>query len=90
MAEAARILNVDRKTALRYLNGGLLEWRNIAPPGSSRVCYRVTLESVMRMRTTYRTGPYHPRVLPRERQPKLPPRPNGGQRHFELHRHIRQ
>ena len=60
LAEAARIANCDKKTVLRYLNDGLLEWRNIAPPSSSRPTYRVRLSSIIALRTTYRYGPPAP------------------------------
>ena len=60
LAQAASILGVDRKTVVKYLNAGLLEWRDIAPPGSSRPAFRLKLESVTRMRTSYRTGPIRP------------------------------
>jgi hypothetical protein len=58
VSQAAKVLGVDRKTVLKYLGGGLLEWRDIAPPGSTRPTYRMKRESVIAIRTTYRaTGP---------------------------------
>jgi hypothetical protein len=54
LAEAARIANCDKKTVIRYLRDGVLEWRNIAPPSSSRPTYRIKLESVLALRTAYR------------------------------------
>ena len=57
LSEAAEVLGVDKKTVIKYLRGGLLEWRNIAPPTSSRPTFRIKLESVLNLRTHYSTGP---------------------------------
>jgi hypothetical protein len=54
LAEAASVANCDKKTIIRYMRDGLLEWRNIAPPSSSRPTYRIKLASVIALRTTYR------------------------------------
>jgi len=64
-AEAAEILGCDTKTVRNYLRSGLLRWRNIAPPTSTRPEYRIELESVLAIRTGYRTTP----VI--ERKPKV-------------------
>ena len=56
LAEAARIANCDKKTVIRYLQDGLLEWRDIAPPSSSRPTYRIKLASILALRTGYRHG----------------------------------
>lgn len=56
LAEAATIANCDKKTIIRYMRDGLLEWRNIAPPSSSRPTYRVKLASVIGLRTSYQQG----------------------------------
>jgi hypothetical protein len=53
LAEAATIANCDKKTIVRYMQDGLLEWRNIAPPSSSRPTYRLKLASVVALRTAY-------------------------------------
>jgi hypothetical protein len=59
LAEAARIANCDKKTVIRYLRDGVLQWRNIAPPSSSRPTYRIRLDTVLAIRTTYRSGHSH-------------------------------
>jgi hypothetical protein len=56
LAKAASIANCDKKTIIRYMRDGLLEWRNIAPPSSSRPTYRVTLMSVVALRMNYQHG----------------------------------
>lgn len=56
LAEAARIANCDKKTVIRYLQDGLLDWRDIAPPSSSRPTYRIKLASVLALRTGYHFG----------------------------------
>ena len=50
---AARILGVSKDTVLRLKRSGLLEYRNAAPPESSRPVYRFTMASVQSLRTTY-------------------------------------
>lgn len=62
-AEAARIFRCDTKTVLKYLRNGLLEWRDAAAPGSSRPYYRITLDSVLRLRTSYQFSTIHPARL---------------------------
>jgi hypothetical protein len=54
--EAAAILSCSKHTILRYLDDGLLEWRNLAPPSSARPEYRITLRSVLQLRLGYQTG----------------------------------
>ena len=54
LADAAMIANCDKKTIIRYMQDGVLEWRNIAPPSSSRPTYRLKLASVVALRTAYR------------------------------------
>jgi len=53
--EAATILGLSKDTVLKLRAAGLLEFRNAAPPGSSRPVYRFLLESVVRLRTSYET-----------------------------------
>jgi hypothetical protein len=67
LRRAAEILGVDRKTVMSYVNGGLLPWRDVAPPGSTRPLFRVRLDAVMQLRTTYRTCPAS--GAPRVRKP---------------------
>ena len=45
LAKAAEVLGVDKKTVLRHMHDGILEWRNIAPPSSSRPTFRIKLAS---------------------------------------------
>lgn len=51
--EAANILRVSKDTVLRFKNAGLLEYRNTAPPTSSRPNFAFSLESVLKLRTSY-------------------------------------
>lgn len=64
--EAAIILGVSKDTVLKLRSSGLLPFRNAAPPGSSRPAYRIPLESVIRLRTTYDTEEQTP-DFPKER-----------------------
>jgi hypothetical protein len=54
VGEAAKLLDVDAKTVRRYIADGVLPYRNIAPPSSSRTAYRLRLADVMAMRMSYR------------------------------------
>lgn len=67
-AEAADILGVSKDTVLKLKAAGLLEYRNTAPPGSSRPVFAFTLRSVMELRTSYE------RDEPLPRRPHEPPR----------------
>ena len=67
--EAATILGLSKDTVLKLRAAGLLEFRNAAPPGSSRPVYRFLLESVVRLRTSYETD---------EPTPKMPREPRRG------------
>jgi hypothetical protein len=58
--EAAEILGCCKHTVLQYLDEGLLEWGNAAPPSSERPVYRITLRSVLELRLGYRWGSPHP------------------------------
>jgi predicted ArsR family transcriptional regulator len=58
--EAAAILGCCKHTVLQYLEEGLLEWRNIAPPSSNRPIYRFTLRSVTELRLAYQRGSARP------------------------------
>lgn len=69
LSQAAELLGVDKKTVARYIRDGVLEWRNIAPPSSSRPTFRIKLESALRFRTRYTTDPKQPESRPR-RLPK--------------------
>ena len=65
-AEAAEILGVSKVTVLKLKAAGLLEYRNMAPPDSSRPVFAFTVRSVMELRTNYETD---------EPSPKLPKQP---------------
>jgi hypothetical protein len=54
--QAAEVLGCSKHTVLQYLEEGLLEWRNTAPPSSDRPVYRITLRSVLELRLGYRRG----------------------------------
>jgi hypothetical protein len=73
--QASKILETSKHTVLRLLEEGLLEWRNAAPPSSSRPVYRITLRSVLELRTSYRRGGMAsptPATQPRRRRPATP------------------
>lgn len=61
---AAEILGVSKDTVLKLKAAGLLEYRNTAPPGSSRPVYAFTLRSVMELRTSYERDEPLPRQPP--------------------------
>lgn len=69
LAEAAAVLGVDKKTVLRYMHDGVIEWRNIAPPSSSRPTFRIKLESALKLRTQYTSEPEQPRERTQRRRP---------------------
>jgi hypothetical protein len=54
-AEAAKILGVSKDTVLKLKDDGMLEYRNAASPNSSRPIFLFSLQSVLAVRTTYRT-----------------------------------
>src|SRR5581483_9039014 len=60
--QAADILGVSKDTVLKLKAAGLLEYRNTAPPGSSRPVYVFTLRSVMELRTSYERDQPPPRA----------------------------
>jgi hypothetical protein len=70
--QAAQILSVSKHTALQFLEDGLLEWRNAAPPSSSRPVYRITLRSVLRLRLEYKSGSARPPAAPAENRRRKP------------------
>jgi hypothetical protein len=88
LAEAATIANCDKKTIIRYMRDGLLEWRNIAPPSSSRPTYRLKLTSVVALRTAYcHESPLrHHRVD--EPAPTIRPLSRPTERHYQF-KHVR-
>lgn len=56
LREAAKELHCDPKTVIRYIEDGLLQWRNSAPPSSTRPRYRIKTDSVLQIRNSYRLG----------------------------------
>src|SRR5208282_5089923 len=64
---AARLLRCSKDTVLKYREAGLLEYRDMAPPGSSRPVFAFSLRSVIELRTTYEKDQPMPR-LPVEQQ----------------------
>ncbi|MDB5294124.1 MAG: hypothetical protein JWO31_107 [Phycisphaerales bacterium] len=60
--QAARILGVDYKTVMKYLDAGMLEWRSAGLPGSGRPTYRIKLASVLAKRNSYRATSPCPRA----------------------------
>ncbi len=60
--EAATILGLSKDTVLKLRAAGLLEFRNAAPPGSSRPAYRFLLDSIVRLRTSYETDEPTPKI----------------------------
>jgi predicted ArsR family transcriptional regulator len=54
--QAAEILGCSKHTVLRYMETGLLEWRNLAPPDSGRPVFRFSLRSVLDIRLGYQRG----------------------------------
>jgi hypothetical protein len=51
--EAAMILNVSRRTVIRYIEDGVLIARDAAPLRSKHKSYRLPLKAVIEMRTDY-------------------------------------
>lgn len=51
--QASKILGVSKDTVLRLKDAGILEYRNVAPPMSSRPVFRFKLESLVEYRTSY-------------------------------------
>jgi hypothetical protein len=52
-AQAAKILGVSKDTVLAYRAKGILPFRNLAPPGSTKPAYMFPLAAVVKLRTTY-------------------------------------
>jgi hypothetical protein len=71
-ARAASILGVSKDTVLKLKSAGLLEYRTLGSPDSSRPVYAFTLRSVLEVRTTYQrdTPPYHRPEAPHRHQVK--------------------
>ncbi len=68
--DAAKILGQSKDTVLKYRESGLLEFRNAAPPDSTRPVFRFTLQSVLNLRKSYETNepaPRFPKESPRRR-----------------------
>jgi excisionase family DNA binding protein len=55
LAEAAKALDLDRRTVKKLIEQGVLRARLASPPGSLRPRYRLPAEEVIAYRNTYRT-----------------------------------
>ncbi len=77
--EAAKILGLTKDTVLKFRAAGLLQYRNTAPPGSSRPVYRFLLESVLKLRTSYEMADSTPQS-PRQPQRRV----TGGKRRYKF------
>jgi hypothetical protein len=80
-AQASGILGVSKDTVLHYLEAGLLPYRNIAAPGSSRPVYRLPLPAVLEMRNRYEVAEQPATPVPEEPQRR---RVNGPKRYKHL------
>ena len=54
LKEAAQVLGCDAQTVMKFIRSGLLEFRDAGSPFNLRPTYRIKLESVVELRTTYR------------------------------------
>ena len=64
-AQAAEILGVSKDTVLEYKRKGLIPYRDLAPPGSTKPVFMFPLDAVVGLRTSYQTDdPAH--EVPRE------------------------
>jgi hypothetical protein len=64
--QAAKLLGVSKDTVLAYREKGLLPFRDLAPPGSSRPDYRYPLTAVLELRTRYEVAEPPPAPAPKE------------------------
>lgn len=68
--EAADILCCDRKTVIRMIDDGQLEWRNAAPLSSTRAIYRLKASSVIELRNSYSRSGTEPPTLQVSKSPR--------------------
>lgn len=54
-AQAAEILGVSKDTVLEYKRKGLIPYRDLAPPGSTKPVFAYPLDAVVELRTSYQT-----------------------------------
>jgi hypothetical protein len=54
LKDASRILSLNRRTVLKLIDEGILEWRNNAPRSSSIPRYFITLDSIKEFRNSHR------------------------------------
>jgi hypothetical protein len=80
--QAAKILGVSKDTVLKLKAEGILEYRNTAPPGSSRPVYAFALDSVLEVRTSYDRDEPPPRQPPEPRCRRV--RGRRGLKHLDL------
>jgi hypothetical protein len=55
MRQAARLMGHDQKTIKKYIDNGMVKWRDPFPY-SDRPTYMIELDSLLALRTTYRTS----------------------------------
>lgn len=84
LSEAARILNCDKKQVWKLIKYGQLAVRNKSGPWSTRPQYAIELESVLKLRCSYRTVGQQLRRPPAATQRKSLPRPDGGTGYIRL------
>jgi hypothetical protein len=66
-AQAAEILGVSKDTVIAYKRKGLLPFRNLAAPGSTKPMFAFPWDAVIQLRTTYQTEQPAP-PMPKEPQ----------------------
>ena len=82
--EAARILGCSKDTVLKFKDAGLLEYRNLASPKSSRPLFRFRLESVVRLRTEYQADIPTPPIPKEPGRRRLRESQPNGYKHLRL------
>lgn len=68
--DAAAILGISQDTVLKLRKAGVLPYRNVAPPGSTRPTFRFRLDAVLKLRTSYEVEKCAPHISnepPRDR-----------------------
>jgi len=56
LKEACKLLNVGKFTVMKYVNQGLIQYRNVSSPDSSRNKYKFLLADVLAIRNNYQVG----------------------------------
>jgi hypothetical protein len=83
-ARAAEILGVSKDTVLKLKAAGLLEYRNMAPPESSRPIFAFTVRSVMELRTSYEREEPTPPMSTSQSQRRRAAQQNKKYKHVKL------